>query len=142
MNAASCQPFLWRAGMVLMATMMILTTMAGCASLRQKQFKRARRDYERASVPVRKYADEQAQRLTLTTRKFHEVNRRWPYSLNELAAFAAARELDFNPFAFTRMTIALMPDGAAQIQYEVDCARFNTMQYRFRMPGNLHLTPP
>jgi hypothetical protein len=120
----------------------LLATVAGCGSPQEKAYKRAMRDYQRGSKEARAYAQEQETQLFTVARAFRKSSGRWPYSAAELGFFADKERLKFNEYAFKRMTFATMPDGSAQVSYEVDCSRFDTHQYTYRMPGNVRIPPP
>jgi hypothetical protein len=114
----------------------------GCGSPQEKAYKRAMKNYQRGAKDARAYAKEQETQLVAVSRVFCKISGRWPYSAAELGFFADKERLKFNEYAFKRMTFATMPDGSAQVSYEVDCSRFDTHEYTYRMPGNVRIPPP
>jgi hypothetical protein len=116
--------------------------MAGCASPQEKAMKRTMRDYRRNGKAAQTYAKEQEAQLVAAARAFHQSKKRWPFSADELGAFADQNRIEFRSFAFLRLTFAAMKDGSAQVSYEVDCSRFNTHEFIYHMPGTVRITPP
>jgi hypothetical protein len=129
----------WVCGWLLLLGAVLL---AGCASPQEKAMKKTMRDYERNGKAAKAYAKEQETHMVTAARAFYQSERRWPYSADELGAYASKHRLKFNAFAFLRLTFAAMKDGDAQVNYEVDAARFNTHEFTYRLPGNICITPP
>jgi len=116
--------------------------LAGCATPQEKAMRRTMRDYQRTGQAAHAYAAEQEKLMVNAARAFHRNNGRWPFSSDELTGFANEHQLDFSGFAFLRLTFAVMPDGSAQVSYEVDATRFNTHEFRYQLPGSVRIPPP
>jgi hypothetical protein len=111
----------------------------GCASPREKAYKTALRDYQRANQGTIEYARAQAKQLVAAVRTFHTSVNRWPKTYNELASFAIENRLAFDPYAFNDVTFAELPDGSLQIHYDVNCARFDTPEYKFSQSSSVNV---
>lgn len=125
-----------RAGFV---AIMLLVLAAGCASPREKAFKTALKDYKRANQATVEFARAQVKQLVAVTRAFRSAIDRWPQMFDELISFASSNKLPLDPFAFNDVTFAVLADGTVQIHYDVDCARFNTPQYKFTQTGSVNV---
>lgn len=121
--------------------MLLLTLMlfAGCASPREKAYKHALNDYQRTNQATVEFARAQAKQLVAAARSFHSTVNRWPQTFNELVSFAVQSRLALDPFAFKNVTFAELPDGSLQIHYDVNCARFDTPQYKFSQSGSVNV---
>jgi hypothetical protein len=121
--------------------MLLLTLMlfAGCASPREKAYKRALNDHQRINQATVEFARAQAKQLVAAAQSFHSAINRWPQTFNELVSFAVQNRLTFDPFAFNDVTFADLPDGSLQIHYDVNCARFDTPQYKFSQSGSVNV---
>lgn len=124
-----------RAGFV---AIMLLVLAAGCASPREKTFKTALKDYKRANQATVEFARAQVKQLVTVTRTFRSAFDRWPQTFDELLSFASSNKLALDPFAFNDVTFAVLADGTVQIHYDVNCARFNTPQYKFTQTGSVN----
>jgi len=113
----------------------------GCASPREKAVKRTMRDYRRSSAGCAARAREQGAYLAAAARAFRAANNRWPVLLPELAQFAYLNKLSLDELAFNDVTFASMSDGSLQIQYEVNCARFDPANQSLIQPGTLNIKP-
>jgi hypothetical protein len=122
----------------LIATATLLLVL-GCASPREKAYKTALKDYQRANKATIEYARAQAKQLATAARTFHASLNRWPSTFNELASFAVQNRLTFDPYALNDIMIAELPDGSAQIHYDVNCARFDTPEYKFSQSGSINV---
>ena len=116
-----------------------LLLVLGCASPREKAYKAALKDYQRANQATIEYARAQAKQLATTARTFHASLNRWPKNFNEFVLFAVQNRLAFDPYAFNDVTFAELPDESVQIHYEVNCARFDTPQYKFSQSGSVNV---
>ena len=122
-------------------TLIALLVAIGCASPQEKATNRAMRDYRRASAGCAAHAREQVARLAAVARVFRAANNRWPVLLPELARFAYLNKLALDELAFNEITFASMSDGSLQIQYEVNCARFDPANQSLLQPGMLNVKP-
>jgi hypothetical protein len=116
-----------------------LLLVLGCASPREKAYKNALKDYQRANKATIEYARAQAKQLASAARTFYTSLNRWPKTFNELASFAIQNRLAFDPYAFNDVTFAELSDGSVQIHYDVNCARFDTPQYKFSQSGSINV---
>ncbi len=116
-----------------------LLLVLGCASPREKAYKTALKDYQRANQATVEYARAQAKQLAAAVRTFHASLNRWPKTFDELALFAVQNRLAFDPYAFNDVTFAKLADGSLQIHYYVNCARFDTPQYKFSQSGSINV---
>lgn len=110
-----------------------------CASPQQRAMKLALRDYRRAGAASAAYARQQLNRLAAAAKAFHATHNRWPATLMELGRFAALHGLDFDPFAFNAVTLAVLPDGSLQAHYDVNCSAYDTPQYKFAQTGSINI---
>ena len=117
----------------------ILLLIAGCASPREKAFKAALNDYKRANQTTVEFARAQVKQLVTATQAFHSAVGRWPQTFDELVPFAAQNKLALDLFAFNDVTFAALSDDSLQIHYDVNCARFNTPQYKFTQSGSVNV---
>jgi hypothetical protein len=117
----------------------ILLLVLGCASPREKAYKAALKDYQRANQATIEYARAQAKQLATTARTFHAALNRWPKTFDELASFAVQNRLAFDPYAFNDVTFAELPNESVQIHYDVNCARFDTPQYKFSQSSSINV---
>jgi len=97
------------------------------------------RDYRRASAGCAARAREQGAHLAAAARAFRAANNRWPVLLTELSQFAYLNKLPLDELAFNDVTFASMSDGSLQIQYEVNCARFDPANQGLIQPGTLNV---
>jgi hypothetical protein len=112
-----------------------LLLVAGCASPREKAYKAALNDYKRANQTTVEFARAQVKQLAIAAQSYRSTFGRWPETFNELASFAVPNKLALDPLAFNDVTFATLSDGSLQVRYDVNCARFNTPQYKFNQSG-------
>jgi hypothetical protein len=117
----------------------MLVLVAGCASPREKAFKAALKDYKRANQATVEFARAQIKQLIATMQAFRSAFDRWPQTFNELVGFALQNKLALDVFAFNDATFAALPDGSVQVHYDVNCARFDTPQYKFTQTGSVNV---
>lgn len=122
-----------------LVALVILLFAAGCASPREKAYKRAMNDYQRTSQATVEFARAHAKQLVAAAQSFHSTANRWPETFNELALFAVQNRLAFDPLAFNDVTFAELADGSLQIHYDVNCARFDTPQCKFSQSGSVNV---
>ena len=111
---------------------------AACASPREKALKTTLKDYQRANQATVEFARAQVKQLVAVTQTFQAAFERWPQTFEELVQFAWQDKLAFDPFAFNDAMFAALPDGSVQIHYDVNCARFDTPQYKFTQSGSVN----
>ncbi len=116
-----------------------LLFVAACASPREKVFKAALNDYKRANQATVEFTRAQVKQLVAATQAFHSARDRGPQSFDELVQFALPNKLALDPFAFNDVTFAALPDGSVQMHYDVNCARFDTPQYKFTQSGSVNV---
>ena len=121
------------------AAVTMLLLVVACASPREKAFKATLKDYQRANRAAVEFARVQVQQLVAATEAFHSAVDRWPQSFDELVQFTFANKLTLDPLAFNDVTFAVFLDGSAQIHYDVNCARFDTPQYKFTQSGSVNV---
>jgi hypothetical protein len=117
----------------------ILLLAVGCASPREKAYKRALKDYQHRDQATVEFARVQAKQLVAAARSFRAAVNRWPQTFNELASFAVQNRLALDPLAFNDVTFAELSDGNLQIHYDVNCARFDTPEYKFSQSGSVNV---
>ena len=117
----------------------IVLLLTACASPREKAFKAALKDYQRASQAAASFADKQVNQLTSAMRAFRDASGRWPLTVQELVQFSVETKTAFDPLAFNDVTFAALPDGSLQVHYDVDCSRFATDQYTFNHSGSVNV---
>ena len=113
--------------------------LVSCASPQQRAYKTALKDYQRANQATIEFAKAQAKQLVAATRSFHDTLNRWPKTFDDLASFAVANRLSFDPYAFNDITFAELADGSLQIHYDVNCVRFDTPKYKFSQSGTANV---
>jgi len=118
---------------------MALLFVAACASPREKAFKAALKDYNRINRDAAEFARAQENKLVAATQTFQATHERWPQTFEELAQFAFSKELPLDPLAFNDVTFAALPDNSVQVHYDVNCARFDTPQYKFTQSGSVNV---
>jgi hypothetical protein len=118
-------------------TMLLLAI--GCASPREKAYKRALKDYQLRNRATVEFAHTQAKQLVAAAQAFHSAVSRWPQTFDELASFAVQSRLAFDPLSFNDITFAELPDGSLQIHYDVNCSRFDTPEYKFSQSGSVNV---
>ena len=119
--------------------LVILLFVASCASPREKAYRRALKDYQHRNQATVEFAHAQAKQLVATAQAFHSAVNRWPQTFDELALFAVQNRLAFDPYAFNDVTLAELSDGTLQIHYDVNCARFDTPEYKFSQSGAVNV---
>ena len=124
-----------RVRLVAIATLLAIS----CASPREKAYKAAMKDYQRANQATVQYARTQVKQLVVATQSFRTALSRWPQNYNELVTFAVENQLVFNPYAFNEVSFAMLPNASAQIRYDVNCAGFDTPQYKFSQSGTINV---
>lgn len=123
--------------------LVLLSAIAGgCASPTEKAMKLAMRDYELASAASADYAKQVVADVVTVARAFHDATGRWPASLAEVVVFSERTTSKIDPFAFNDTSFATLPDGSLQLYYDVNCARFNTPQYKFRQASSVNVKAP
>jgi hypothetical protein len=99
--------------------------LAGCASPREKAMKRTMKDYREASAECSRNSRAQVASLIAAARAFYAEYHRWPYRLSETARFGAIQNPPLDELTFNQTTFASMSDGSLEIQYEINCSRFD-----------------
>ena len=115
--------------------------MTACASPRERELKAALQDYQRANQATVVFARTQVKQLVAATQAFRAAVARWPRSFEELAQFAQGTNRALDPLAFNDAVFATLPDGSVQVHYDVNCARFDTPQYKFTQTGSVNVKP-
>ena len=116
-----------------------LLLVAACASPREKAYKAALKDYQRANQATVEYARTQAKQLAAVTQTFQAAVGRWPQTFEELLQFALQNKLALDPLAFNEVVFATLSDNSVQIHYDINCSRFDTPQYKFTQTGSMNV---
>jgi len=110
-----------------------------CASPREKVYRSAFNDYKHKNAVVVDFARAKVKQLVTATKTFQSSVGHWPQTLKELAEFAFAKGVPFDPIDFKDVTFATLKDGSVQVRYDVNCSSFNTPQYSFTQTGTVNV---
>jgi hypothetical protein len=118
---------------------LLALNLVACASPREKAYRSALNDYKHKNAVVVEFAHAKVKQLVAATKAFQASVGHWPETLKELAGFAFANGVPFDPVDFNDVTFAAMDDGSVQIHYDVNCSRFSTPQYSFNQNGTVNV---
>lgn len=118
---------------------LLALNLVACASPREKAYRSALNDYKHKNAVVVDFARVKVKQLVTATKAFQLSVGRWPQTLKELAEFAFANGVPFDPNDFNDVIFAALEDGTVQIRYDINCSHFNTPQYSFTQTGTVNV---